>query len=95
MLAPCDQKILSESVDAVYNVYCLFWQVKIWDDRRTVPLSVMKPHDGKAVYSVSFLTAPEQPNHINLVTAVCILLRFHILTIFAVIFNHPQQHVIL
>ncbi|KAF7108092.1 LOW QUALITY PROTEIN: hypothetical protein CFC21_108629, partial [Triticum aestivum] len=43
--------------------------VKIWDDRRTVPLSVMKPHDGKAVYSVSFLTAPEQPNHINLVTA--------------------------
>ncbi|KAM0903077.1 hypothetical protein ACQ4PT_018881 [Festuca glaucescens] len=43
--------------------------VKIWDDRRAVPLSVIKPHDGKAVYSVSFLTAPEQPNHINLVTA--------------------------
>ncbi|XP_047073133.1 enhancer of mRNA-decapping protein 4-like isoform X1 [Lolium rigidum] len=43
--------------------------VKIWDDRRASPLSVIKPHDGKAVYSVSFLTAPEQPNHINLVTA--------------------------
>lgn len=43
--------------------------VKIWDDRRVVPLSVINPHDGKAVYSVSFLTAPEQPNHINLVTA--------------------------
>uniref|UniRef100_A0A0A9CXN0 Enhancer of mRNA-decapping protein 4 WD40 repeat region domain-containing protein n=1 Tax=Arundo donax TaxID=35708 RepID=A0A0A9CXN0_ARUDO len=43
--------------------------VKIWDDRRAVPLSVLKPHDGQAVYSVSFLTAPERPNHINLVTA--------------------------
>ncbi|XP_062233021.1 enhancer of mRNA-decapping protein 4-like isoform X2 [Phragmites australis] len=43
--------------------------VKIWDDRRSVLLSVLKPHDGQAVYSVSFLTAPEQPNHINLVTA--------------------------
>ncbi|KAL6909893.1 hypothetical protein ACP4OV_001552 [Aristida adscensionis] len=43
--------------------------VKIWDDRRAVPLSVLKPHDGQPVYSVSFLTAPERPNHINLVTA--------------------------
>ncbi|KAL6596607.1 hypothetical protein ACP70R_047250 [Stipagrostis hirtigluma subsp. patula] len=43
--------------------------VKIWDDRRAVPLSVLKPHEGQAVYSVSFLTAPERPNHINLVTA--------------------------
>uniref|UniRef100_A0A0A9D7F3 Enhancer of mRNA-decapping protein 4 C-terminal domain-containing protein n=1 Tax=Arundo donax TaxID=35708 RepID=A0A0A9D7F3_ARUDO len=43
--------------------------VKIWDDRRAIPLSVLKPHDGHAVYSVSFITAPERPNHINLVTA--------------------------
>ncbi|TVU11554.1 hypothetical protein EJB05_45147 [Eragrostis curvula] len=43
--------------------------VKIWDDRRAVPLSVLKPHNDQAVYSVSFLTAPERPNHINLVTA--------------------------
>ncbi|KAF8657357.1 hypothetical protein HU200_060127 [Digitaria exilis] len=43
--------------------------VKVWDDRRAAPLSVLKPHDGQAVYSVSFLTAPERPNHINLVTA--------------------------
>ncbi|CAL5047417.1 unnamed protein product [Urochloa decumbens] len=43
--------------------------VKVWDDRRVAPLSVLKPHDGQAVYSVSFLTAPERPNHINLVTA--------------------------
>ncbi|XP_052158622.1 enhancer of mRNA-decapping protein 4 isoform X2 [Oryza glaberrima] len=43
--------------------------VKIWDDRKSVPLSVLKPHDGQAVYSVSFLTAPEHPQHINLITA--------------------------
>ncbi|KAJ1254512.1 hypothetical protein BS78_K043000 [Paspalum vaginatum] len=43
--------------------------VKVWDDRRATPLSVLKPHDGQAVYSVSFLTAPERPNHINLITA--------------------------
>ncbi|XP_062220161.1 enhancer of mRNA-decapping protein 4-like [Phragmites australis] len=43
--------------------------VKIWDDRKTVPLSILKPHDGQAVYSVAFLTAPEHPNHINLITS--------------------------
>uniref|UniRef100_A0A804NVD6 Enhancer of mRNA-decapping protein 4 n=1 Tax=Zea mays TaxID=4577 RepID=A0A804NVD6_MAIZE len=43
--------------------------VKIWDDRKQVPLSIFKPHDGQAVYSVAFLTAPERPNHINLITA--------------------------
>ena len=53
-----------------YDVYCLSLQVKIWDDRKQVPLSIFKPHDGQAVYSVAFLTAPERPNHINLITAV-------------------------
>ncbi|KAG2661183.1 hypothetical protein PVAP13_1KG486400 [Panicum virgatum] len=43
--------------------------VKIWDDRKPVPLSILTPHDGQAVYSVAFLTAPERPNHINLITA--------------------------
>ncbi|XP_062222153.1 enhancer of mRNA-decapping protein 4-like [Phragmites australis] len=43
--------------------------IKIWDDRKPVPLSILKPHDGQAVYLVAFLTAPERPNHINLVTA--------------------------
>ncbi|WVZ73893.1 hypothetical protein U9M48_022150 [Paspalum notatum var. saurae] len=43
--------------------------VKIWDDRKPVPLSILKPHDGQAVYSVAFLTAPERPDHINLITA--------------------------
>jgi hypothetical protein len=57
-----------------YDVYCLSLQVKIWDDRKQVPLSIFKPHDGQAVYSVAFLTAPERPNHINLITAVCSLM---------------------
>ncbi|KAG2653630.1 hypothetical protein PVAP13_1NG466100 [Panicum virgatum] len=52
-----------------YDVYCFCLQVKIWDDRKPVPLSILKPHDGQAVYSVAFLTAPERPNHINLITA--------------------------
>ncbi|KAI4981635.1 hypothetical protein ZWY2020_022127 [Hordeum vulgare] len=43
--------------------------VKIWDDRKLAPLSILKPHDGQAVYSVAFLTAPERPHHINLITA--------------------------
>ncbi|TKW41327.1 hypothetical protein SEVIR_1G306900v4 [Setaria viridis] len=43
--------------------------VKIWDDRKPNPLSILKPHDGQPVYSVAFLTAPERPNHINLITA--------------------------
>jgi hypothetical protein len=48
-------------------------QVKIWDDRKAAPLSILKPHDGQAVCSVAFLTAPEHPNHINLITAVWFL----------------------
>uniref|UniRef100_A0A453PG41 Uncharacterized protein n=1 Tax=Aegilops tauschii subsp. strangulata TaxID=200361 RepID=A0A453PG41_AEGTS len=36
--------------------------VKIWDDRKLAPLSILKPHDGQAVYSVAFLTAPERPH---------------------------------
>ncbi|KAL5207669.1 hypothetical protein ABZP36_032104 [Zizania latifolia] len=43
--------------------------VKIWDDRKPVPLSILKPHDGQAVYSVAFLRAPDRPDHINLITA--------------------------
>ncbi|VAI60328.1 unnamed protein product [Triticum turgidum subsp. durum] len=43
--------------------------VKVWDDRKLAPLSILKPHDGQAVYSVAFLTAPERPHHINLITA--------------------------
>jgi len=58
-------------------LWCILFislQVKIWDDRKQVPLSIFKPHDGQPVYSVAFLTAPERPNHINLITAVCSLI---------------------
>uniref|UniRef100_A0A6N2K0X9 Uncharacterized protein n=1 Tax=Salix viminalis TaxID=40686 RepID=A0A6N2K0X9_SALVM len=42
--------------------------VKIWEDRKGVPLAVFRPHDGNPVNSVAFLTAPERPDHIVLIT---------------------------
>ncbi|XP_042519509.1 enhancer of mRNA-decapping protein 4-like isoform X2 [Macadamia integrifolia] len=43
--------------------------VKIWEDRKTLPPVVLRPYDGHPVNSVTFLTAPNRPDHINLVTA--------------------------
>ncbi|CBI14840.3 unnamed protein product, partial [Vitis vinifera] len=43
--------------------------VKIWEDRKLVPLAVLRPHDGQPVNSVTFLTAPHRPDHIILITA--------------------------
>lgn len=43
--------------------------VKIWEDRKMVPLAVLRPHDGEPVNSVAFLTAPHRPDHIVLLTA--------------------------
>ncbi|XP_027932670.1 enhancer of mRNA-decapping protein 4-like isoform X2 [Vigna unguiculata] len=43
--------------------------VKIWEERKTTPLAVLRPHDGKPVNSVTFLTAPHRPEHIVLITA--------------------------
>ncbi|KAJ1400379.1 WD40/YVTN repeat-like-containing domain superfamily [Sesbania bispinosa] len=43
--------------------------VKIWEEGKTSPLAVLRPHDGKPVSSVTFLTAPHRPDHIVLVTA--------------------------
>jgi hypothetical protein len=45
-------------------------QVKIWEDRKAVPLAVFRPHDGNPVNSVAFLTAPDRPDHIVLITGV-------------------------
>ncbi|PKI71461.1 hypothetical protein CRG98_008134, partial [Punica granatum] len=42
--------------------------VKIWEDRRPLPLAVLRPHDGHPVNSVTFLTAPHRPDHIVLIT---------------------------
>lgn len=42
--------------------------VKIWEDRKPSPLAVLRPHDGHAVNSVTFLTASHRPDHIVLIT---------------------------
>ncbi|XVF70961.1 hypothetical protein PTKIN_Ptkin11bG0204300 [Pterospermum kingtungense] len=42
--------------------------IKIWDDRKAVPLTVLRPHDGQPVYSATFLNAPHRPDHIILIT---------------------------
>ncbi|PPS03100.1 hypothetical protein GOBAR_AA17560 [Gossypium barbadense] len=42
--------------------------VKIWEDRKPLPLAVLRPHDGHPVYSATFLTAPHRPDHIVLIT---------------------------
>ncbi|XP_042503231.1 enhancer of mRNA-decapping protein 4-like isoform X2 [Macadamia integrifolia] len=43
--------------------------VKIWEDRKALPLVVLRPYDGRPVNSVTFLTAPSRPDHINFITA--------------------------
>lgn len=43
--------------------------IKIWEDRKTLPLVILRPHDGEPVNSATFLTAPHRPEHIILVTA--------------------------
>ncbi|MED6131689.1 hypothetical protein PIB30_012127 [Stylosanthes scabra] len=43
--------------------------VKIWEERKATPLAVIRPHDGRPVNSVTFLTAPDRPDHIILITA--------------------------
>lgn len=45
-------------------------QLKIWDDRKAVPLTVLRPHDGQPVCSATFLNAPHRPDHIVLITGV-------------------------
>lgn len=44
--------------------------MKIWEERKATPLAVLRPHDGKPVNFVTFLTAPHRPDHIVLITAV-------------------------
>ncbi|KAI4298855.1 hypothetical protein L6164_032370 [Bauhinia variegata] len=43
--------------------------VKIWEERKALPLAVLRPYDGKPVNSVTFLTAPHRPDHVVLITA--------------------------
>lgn len=52
-------RLVSASVDGT---------IKIWEDRKMLPIAVLKPHDGQPVSSVTFLTAPHRPDHIILIT---------------------------
>ncbi|KAK9065500.1 hypothetical protein SSX86_014901 [Deinandra increscens subsp. villosa] len=52
-------RLVSASVDGT---------IKIWDDRKSTPIAVLRPHDGLPVNSVTFLTAPQRPDHIILIT---------------------------
>ncbi|KAL0310911.1 UNVERIFIED_CONTAM: Enhancer of decapping protein 4 [Sesamum angustifolium] len=42
--------------------------IKIWEDRKSQPIAVLRPHDGQPVNSVTFLAAPHRPDHIILIT---------------------------
>ncbi|CAM8884644.1 unnamed protein product [Rhodiola kirilowii] len=42
--------------------------IKIWEDRKAVPLLSLRPHDGNPVSSATFLSAPHRPDHIILIT---------------------------
>ncbi|KAL0399059.1 UNVERIFIED_CONTAM: Enhancer of decapping protein 4 [Sesamum radiatum] len=43
-------------------------QIKIWEDRKALPIAVLRPHDSQPVNSVTFLAAPHRPDHIILIT---------------------------
>ncbi|GMH25054.1 hypothetical protein Nepgr_026897 [Nepenthes gracilis] len=43
--------------------------IKIWGDRTTQPLLVLRPHGSQPVDAAIFLTSPHRPDHIILVTA--------------------------
>ncbi|KAL0306201.1 UNVERIFIED_CONTAM: Enhancer of decapping protein 4 [Sesamum radiatum] len=42
--------------------------IKIWEDRKALPIAVLRPHDSQPVNSVTFLAAPHRPDHIILIT---------------------------
>ncbi|KAI3804718.1 hypothetical protein L1987_26471 [Smallanthus sonchifolius] len=52
-------RLVSASVDGT---------IKIWEDRKSSPIAVLRPHDGLPVNSATFLTAPHRPDHIILIT---------------------------
>ncbi|KAL3508319.1 hypothetical protein ACH5RR_027720 [Cinchona calisaya] len=52
-------RLVSASVDG---------SIKIWEDRKMLPIAVLRPHDGQPVNSVTFLAAMHRPDHIILIT---------------------------
>ncbi|KAL8148784.1 enhancer of mRNA-decapping protein 4-like [Apium graveolens] len=52
-------RLVSASVDGT---------IKVWEDRKSHPIAVLRPHDGLPVNSATFLTSPHRPDHIVLIT---------------------------
>ncbi|KAL1204880.1 Enhancer of mRNA-decapping protein 4 [Cardamine amara subsp. amara] len=52
-------RLVSSSVDGT---------IKIWQDQKAQPLVVLRPHNGHPVNSATFVTSPERPDHIILIT---------------------------
>ncbi|KAL8135516.1 enhancer of mRNA-decapping protein 4-like [Apium graveolens] len=52
-------RLVSASVDGT---------IKVWEDRKSHPIAVLRPHDGLPVNSATFLTSPHRPDHIILIT---------------------------
>lgn len=44
-------------------------KIKIWEDRKGMPIATLTPHDNQPVNSAAFMVSPERPDHIILVTA--------------------------
>ncbi|CAN4117823.1 unnamed protein product [Withania somnifera] len=42
--------------------------IKIWEDCKSQPIAILRPYDGNPVNSVTFLAAPDRPDHIILIT---------------------------
>ncbi|KAI4389717.1 hypothetical protein MLD38_001914 [Melastoma candidum] len=43
--------------------------IKFWEDRKSTLLAVFRPHDGQPVNSAKFITCPDRPDHIVLMTS--------------------------
>ncbi|KAG8365248.1 hypothetical protein BUALT_Bualt18G0084500 [Buddleja alternifolia] len=52
-------RLVSASVDGT---------IKIWEDQKSLPIAVLRPYDGQPVNSVTFVPAPDRPDHIILIT---------------------------
>lgn len=48
----------------------LVLQIKIWEDWKPQPIAILRPHDGNPIHSATFLSAPDCPHHIILITGV-------------------------
>lgn len=69
-------------------------QIKIWEDHKSSPIAVLRPHNGLPVNSVTFLTAPRRPDHIILITGVCAESIFFPINTFFVKFKNEVKSIV-